>query len=65
MCAHLGDLRRSWSTWAEIFEDLRARGSQKAEERAKGEIFAVKRGREVSGVGVGNQGRGDTPLVPN
>ena len=22
MCAHLGDLRRSWSTWTEILEDL-------------------------------------------
>ena len=27
MCAHLGDLRRSWSTWTEILEDL---GQQEA-----------------------------------
>ena len=30
MRSHLGDLRRSWSTWTEILEDL---GQQEADKR--------------------------------
>ena len=52
MCAHLGDLRRSSSTWTEILEDLgqqeagkrQARGGQRAKGGAQVKISGVKRG---------------------
>ena len=74
VCAHLGDLGRSWSTWTEILEDL---GQQEAGKRQpEGQRGALV---EISGVKRGDEGRrgfgsaawgwpagggGDTTLVP-